>query len=89
MSYMLVQHEVEDYAKWRSVFDSVEGLRKENGEKSAQVMRSADNSNSITALFEWDTIENARQYAQSPELKEAMQRAGVTSAPNISFLDEG
>jgi quinol monooxygenase YgiN len=86
---MLVQTEVEDYAKWRSVFDSLEGFRKENGQKSAHVMRSADNSNSITALSEWDTMENARQYAQSPELKEAMQRAGVTSAPSISFLDEG
>ena len=89
MSYMLVQTEVEDYAKWRSVFGSLEGFRKESGQKSAQVMRSADNSNSITVLSEWDTMENARQFAQSQELKEAMQRAGVTSAPNISFLDEG
>ena len=31
-------------------------------------------------------LENARQYAQNPDLKAAMQEAGVTGPPNITFL---
>jgi len=86
MSYMLVQHKVEDYAKWKTVFDSVLGMRQANGEKSAQIFHDADDANSLTVLFEWDNLENARQYAQSPDLKAAMGKAGVTGPPNISYL---
>ena len=89
MVYMLAQHKVEDFANWKEVFDSLVDLRKKNGEKSAQILHDADNPNSLTLLFEWDNLNNARQYAQSPELKAAMQRAGVAGPPTISFLTEG
>ena len=88
MPYMLVQHQVEDFAKWKAVFDSALGMRQTNGEKSAQIFHDADDPNSLTLLFEWDSLENARQYAQNPDLKAAMQKAGVTGPPNISFLTE-
>ena len=86
MPYMLVQHKVEDFAKWKAVFDSVAGLRQANGEKSAQIFHDADDAKSLTLLFEWDSVANARKYAQSPDLKAAMQKAGVTGPPNITFL---
>ena len=86
MPYMLAQHKVEDFAKWKDVFDSVADLREKNGEKSAQIFHDADDPNSLTLLFEWDSLNNARQYAQSPELKAAMQKAGVAGPPSIYFL---
>ena len=88
MPYMLVQHQVEDFAKWKTVFDSALDMRRAGGEKSAQILHDADDVNSLTLLFEWDSLENAQQYAQNPDLKAAMQEAGVTSPPNISFLTE-
>ena len=88
MAYMLVSHSVKDYDAWKSVFDSVSDLRKSSGEKSYQILRQENGSNSLVALFEWDSLDNARKYATSPELKEAMQRAGVTGPPEISFLEE-
>jgi len=87
MSYMLAQHEVEDFAAWKAVFDSVADLRRTNGEKSAMILHDAENPNKLTLLFEWDSIENARSYAQNPALKEAMQRAGVTGPPTFYFLN--
>ena len=86
MSHMLVQHKVEDFAKWKTAFDSALDMRQASGEKSAQVFQDADDANSLTVLFEWDSLENARQYAQSPDLKAAMEKAGVTGPPNISYL---
>jgi heme-degrading monooxygenase HmoA len=88
MAYMFVQHGVQDYEAWKSVFDSVGDLRRRNGEKSYQILRQENGSNKLVALFEWDSLENARKYAASPELKEAMQRAGVTGKPEILFLEE-
>ena len=88
MAYMFVQHSVQDYEAWKSVFDSVGDLRRRSGEKSYQILRQDNDSNSLIALFQWDNLDNARKYAASPELKAAMERAGVTGKPEISFLKE-
>ena len=39
-------------------------------------------------MFEWDSIANAQNFMKSPELKSAMQNAGVSEEPQISFLNE-
>jgi len=39
-------------------------------------------------LIEWEDLENARMFAQSEDLRETMQRAGVTDQPDIYFLEE-
>lgn len=88
MAYMFVRHSVQDYEAWKSVFDSGGGLRRRNGEKSYQILRQDNGSKELVALFEWDNLDNARRFAASPELKEAMQRAGVTGKPEILFLEE-
>ncbi|MGD8794666.1 MAG: antibiotic biosynthesis monooxygenase [Anaerolineae bacterium] len=88
MAYMLVRQNVRDYEAWKSVFDSVKDLRKRNGEKSYQILRQGNGSNEVVALFAWDNLDNARKYASSPELKAAMERAGVTGKPEILFLEE-
>lgn len=88
MAYMFIRHSVKDYDAWKSVFDSVSDLRKRNGEKSYQILREDNGSSKVYALFEWDSLDNARKYAASPELKAAMERAGVTGKPEIFFLEE-
>ena len=86
MPYILVQQSVEDYDKWKSVFDE-EG-RQAAGSKGGFVLRNADDPNHITVLLEWDNLENARAFAVSDDLREAMQRSGATGQPNVYFLDE-
>jgi antibiotic biosynthesis monooxygenase (ABM) superfamily enzyme len=88
MAYMFVRHSVRDYEAWKSAFDSAIDLRKQNGEKSYQILRQGNGSNELVALFEWDNLDNARKYAASPELKAAMEKAGVTGKPEILFLEE-
>jgi len=88
MASMLVKHQVNDYAEWKKVFDSMADLRASNGELANKIYRDASNPNSLTVLNTWDSLENARKFANSPELKAAMQKAGVEGPPNISFLNE-
>jgi heme-degrading monooxygenase HmoA len=88
MAYMLVRHNVKDYEAWKSVFDSKRDLRKRYGEKSYQILRDEKSPNELVALFGWDSLENARKYANSAELKEAMADAGVIAKPDISFLEQ-
>ncbi len=87
MSYMLVTHKVENFDAWKTVFDDVKPMRDEAGEKSFTIYRDAADPNTVTALFEWDSLENARQYAGSDQLKSAMHNAGVAGPPQISFLN--
>lgn len=44
--------------------------------------------NEIVILFEWDSLEKARKFAQSEDLRKTMQRAGVIDKPDLYFLDE-
>lgn len=88
MAQLFVHHKVEDYAKWRQVFDAMDGIRRQNGMTAAQVYRSASDPNEVVILTTWPTVESARQYAQSPELREGMQKAGVISQPDVLFLEE-
>jgi quinol monooxygenase YgiN len=85
---MLVKHTVKDFAVWKEVYDSVAELRATNGELSDHIYRDSINPNSLTIMFKWDSLENAQRYAQSPELKAAMEKAGVEGPPEITFLTE-
>ena len=87
MPYMLVRLQVSDYAKWRSVFDEHEPTRKAAGSKGSHVLHDADNPNELSILLEWDSHERARQFAESEDLKNIMEAAGVVSRPDIYYLD--
>jgi len=88
MAKLYVHHKVADYAAWRAVFDSMDGIRRSFGQTGSQVFHTANDPNEIVALTEWNSIEDARRYAQSPELKEGMKRAGVVSQPDVLFLEQ-
>ena len=90
MPYVLSQISVEDYDKWKPVFDEFGATRQAAGSKGGFVLRDADDPNQITVLLEWDNLGNAHTYADSDELREAMQRAGVvlTGPPNVHYLDQ-
>lgn len=88
MTRMLVQQKVKDYDEWRRVYDSAAEMRSSNGEISDQIFRDASDPNMVTVFFKWDSLDNARRYTQSPELKEAMEKAGVEGPPSINFLTE-
>ena len=88
MPYLLVRHKVEDYAKWKPVYDEHAGVRKANGSKGAHLFRNADDPDEIVILLEWDDMKKVRQFSQSDELRETMQKAGVIGMPDLYFLDE-
>jgi quinol monooxygenase YgiN len=85
---MLIQHQVKDFGAWKKMFDSKADLRAANGELSAHIYRSESDPNEITAIFKWDSLANAHKFAQSPELKAAMETSGVEGRPSMSFLNE-
>lgn len=88
MPYLLVRHKVEDYARWKPLFDQHSATRRESGSQGGRLFRNAHDPNEVVALFEWDDLEKASQFAQSEDLRETMQRAGVADQPDVYFLEE-
>ena len=88
-AYTIVTHPVKDFETWKSVFDQIAPVRKEGGERSAVVLRHADDSNMVTIINTWDTIEIAQAFFSQEELmKSAMGEAGVTAPPTFVFANE-
>jgi len=88
MQYALVRHKVADYNKWKPAFDEHGAARKANGICGHQLWRNIDDPNEILILVEVDDLEKVRQFVQSDDLQEAMQRSGVADRPDMYILDE-
>lgn len=88
MVKLLVRHKVKDYAAWKPVFDEHGDFRKANGSKGGRLLRSVDDPNHIAILFEWESLDRALQFAQSQELREAMESAGAIGQPDVAMLEE-
>jgi heme-degrading monooxygenase HmoA len=88
MAYILVRHKVADYATWKQVYDQDSTTRKANGSLGGKLFRNAHDPNEVVSLLEWDDLEKARQFAQSDDLRETMQRAGIVDQPDVYFLEE-
>ena len=90
MPYELSILKVEDYAKWKSGFDSEDGiaLRKAGEMKSYQIFPNEDDPNTVVILTEFDNLDKARKFMQSEELQEAMKRSGVVSTLGTYYLGE-
>ena len=82
---VFVRHEIGDYAAWRKIYEGNESFRKKMGVLSQEIYRSVDNPNEVTVIHDFKTLEKARAWASSSELKAALQKAGVTGTPQIWF----
>lgn len=88
MQYMMVHHKVRDFGKWKPFFDRHESTRKTSGSKGARVFQNPEDPTDVFMLFEWDSIENAKKFSMSDDLKKTMEQAGVIGIPHIHFLKE-
>ncbi len=88
MAYLLVKQKVEDYNKWKTVFDENSASRKNGGSEGGWVFQSSNDPNEVVVLLKWDDPKNADRFLNSEELKKAMQRAGVVGKPDIRILDQ-
>ncbi|KKG14155.1 hypothetical protein EO98_09280 [Methanosarcina sp. 2.H.T.1A.6] len=88
MVYVVIKHKVEDYSRWKSIFDEHGTTRGKAGCKGGQLFCSSDETNDLCILLEWDKKENATGFYESEDLKKTMQKAGVIGKPEIYFLEK-
>lgn len=85
--YVLIIHEVEDYLKWKSVFDAAQSIRREAGETDYQLLRQDNNEQKIVHFSRWRSLHAARSFFESDELVRIRHEAGVM-APEFLYLEQ-
>lgn len=72
-----IRHEVVDYAAWKKVYDAFAPQQKKAGVFSQVVYQAVDNPNDVTVIHSFHSLEKAKAFTSSPELKNDMEKAGV------------
>ena len=88
MIHVLVRHKVADVTRWKEHFDSHLNTRKQNGELDFHLYQSVNDPRDLTLLFDWDSVEHARQFISSEDLRNRMQQAGVLGTPDVQYLED-
>jgi hypothetical protein len=89
MANVLVRLNVQQYNKWRPIFDEFAALRKTHGSRGGRLFWTSDKPNQVSILFDWDSLEKARGFFQLDEVRAGMQRAGVQGPPDLIFVESG
>lgn len=88
MATVLVRHKVSDFAKWKAVYDEYKPKVKLQGGKSQKLLMNAEDPHEIVVITEFENINKGREWAKSAELRQAMEKAGVSDSPTLFFLEE-
>jgi len=85
--HVLIIHEVEDYKKWKAVFDDAAAIRREAGEIAYQLLAYDTDARQVVHFSQWASLDAARAFFESPQLVEIRRIAGVR-APEFHYLNQ-
>lgn len=86
-SHVLIIHEVDDYEKWKVIFDDAATFRREAGEIAYQLLAYDTDARRVVHFSRWTSLDAARVFFESPRLVEIRHVAGVR-APEFLYLIE-
>ncbi|TGL56505.1 antibiotic biosynthesis monooxygenase [Leptospira ognonensis] len=86
MKFVLVIHEVEDFARWKIFFDLAENLRKKAGEKTYQILKFEKQETKVVHFSQWSSFDAARNFFESAEVIQIRKEAGVKT-PEFFYLE--
>ncbi len=85
MALLTVQHSVQDFGAWRSVYETLDEVEQDWGVTSASVHRLACSPDVVLIIRHFATVAQAQGFLTNREIQAAMQRAGVTGEPRIEI----
>lgn len=81
-----ISHSVKDFSVWKEGYLTAEQLRKQNGILDYLVLQSLSDQNLVTVVGHTNSAATFTKFISNPDLKTAMEKAGVTSKPEIKIL---
>ncbi|MBK8610918.1 MAG: hypothetical protein IPL84_13500 [Chitinophagaceae bacterium] len=83
----VMMHKVSNFSKWLKGYEAGDSLRLSHGVHNFVLARGVQDTNMVMVAVKVDDTARASQFMALPDLKAAMQKAGVIGAPTISMLD--
>ncbi len=80
---LFVRHEVNDYEAWRKVYNGFNTTRRKLGVTAQAVYRLAESPNDVTVTHDFKSMEQAKAFIASPDLKSATEKSGVKGTPQV------
>jgi hypothetical protein len=87
MYVIAINHAVDDYEKWKQVYDTYPPTTA-GGANFSRVNRDIDDPNLITVVAGFDSLDTLKSFASDPQLKDLMHQAGVQGQPRIEIYEE-
>ena len=89
MAIVLVLHRVENYDKWRVVYDNAADMQAAGGVLEEAVFQADGDPDNVLVLHRFASMSEARAYFENPELADAVREAGVDEATvRLEFYEE-
>jgi hypothetical protein len=85
MDVVIIYHSVKDFKTWRTAFDGDTARRKTAGFSFIAVEREAEKPNNVKIVLAISDLAKAKAFPSDPGLKEAMDKGGVISKPELKF----
>lgn len=85
MVRIFVRHKVSDFASWKKGYDAAEPIRQRFGITAAEIFQVPGDPTDVIVTHDFPDVESARGFMEAPELRPAMEAAGVVSQPEVWF----
>ena len=83
---LVITHPVAEWDAWKQGFDAGEQDRRDAGALGHHLNRSADDPNVVTMYIALSDLDRARAFLASDDLRQAMEEAGVTGPPDVTWM---
>jgi len=86
MAHLLVRHKVDDFDRWKAVFDGHAAAQRAAGITVTHVMRNVEDAGEVVLLFDVEDVERAKAFVFSTQVPGAQEESGVLDRPDVYFL---
>lgn len=86
---MIVSHKVANFDTWLAAYKSVAAMQQQGGIIGHSANQSLDDPHTAVVYHQAESHDTLKAFMATPGLKEAMQQAGVISAPQVTFVTGG
>lgn len=87
MAWIYAHHKVQDYNEWKGVYDRTAEYKRHQGWKRYRIFQVAGSRNDLIVMEQFNTVEQARDYAASDYLRQAFEQAGVIPPAEVLILE--
>lgn len=88
MTTLFVRHQVKNFAAWRQMYEAAGPMQKRGGILAESVYQTEGSPNDVTVTHDFASLTAAKAFAESADLREAMDKTGVVGTPTIWFAQK-